>query len=115
MHVASTSPLAVSTEELSEDAIARERSVYETQVAEEGKPEKIIPRIVEGKLAKWKKEQSLLEQAFVKNPDINVGKFQDETGGVRIVEFIRLEVGEGIEKEEANLADEVAAQLRGDA
>lgn len=115
MHIAAMKPLVLSPNDLDADAVAAQESIFSQQVAEEGKPEHIVPRIVEGKINKWKKEQSLTEQAFVKNPDLTVGKLQEQVGGVQIVEFARIEVGDGIEKREDNLADEVAAQLRGEA
>lgn len=115
MHIAAMKPAVLSPDDLDADEVAKQTEIFAQMVAEEGKPANIVPRIVEGKIGKWKKEQSLLEQAFVKNPDLTVGGFQDETGGVQIVEFARIEVGAGIEKQQGNLADEVAAQLRGDA
>ena len=115
MHIAAMKPGVLSPDDLDADEVAKQTDIFAQQVAEEGKPEKIIPKIVEGKIAKWKKEQALLEQAFVKNPDLTVAGYQAEVGGVQIVEFARIEVGDGIEKNAANLADEVAAQLRGGA
>ncbi len=114
MHVAAMKPKVVSTDELDAEEVTKQEAIFAAMTLEEGKPEKIIPRIVEGKISKWKKEQALLDQAFVKNPDITVGKLQSDIGGVKIAKFIRIEVGDGIAKEEANLADEVAAQLRGE-
>lgn len=115
MHIAAMNPRVLVPDDIDQETAQKQEELIAAQVAEEGKPENIVPRIVEGKMGKWKKEQSLLEQAFVKNPDLSVGKLQDQIGGVRIADFVRYEVGEGIEKEEANLADEVAAQLKGDA
>jgi elongation factor Ts len=113
MHVAAMNPGYLSTDQVDEDAAAKQEEIFRAQIADEGKPEHIVPKIVQGKMAKWKKERALLEQPFVKNPDLSVKKHQEEVGGVQIVDFIRYEVGEGIEKEEANLAEEVAA-LKGD-
>lgn len=113
MHVAAMKPLVLSPDDLDAQEVAKQEEIFAAQVAEEGKPEHIVPRIVEGKISKWKKEQSLLEQAFVKNPDITISKLQEQVGGVKVTEFARIEVGDGIEKEGCNLADEVAAQLRG--
>lgn len=115
MHIAAMKPKVLSPDDIDPEEVAKQEALFAAQVADEGKPANIVPRIVEGKTAKWKKEQSLIEQAFVKNPDITVGALQKQIGGVRLEEFVRIEVGEGIEKDEANLADEVAAQLRGDA
>ncbi|MEM1347226.1 MAG: translation elongation factor Ts, partial [Myxococcota bacterium] len=111
MHVAAMKPKYLSPDDVDEDEAAKQAEIFRAQLAEEGKPEKIIPRIMEGKMAKWRNEHSLLKQAFVKNPDVSVEEFQREHDGLEIVRFVRFEVGEGIEKEESNLADEVAAQL----
>lgn len=112
MHIAAMSPGVLSADEIDEELAGKQESIFAAQVKEEGKPENIIPRIVEGKMQKWRKEHNLLDQAFVKNPDLSVGDYQAETGGVEITRFLRYQVGEGIEKEESNLADEVA-QLKG--
>jgi len=112
MHVAAMKPKYLSPDDVDEEAAAKQAEIFRAQLAEEGKPEKIIPRIMEGKMAKWRNEHSLLKQAFVKNPDISVEEFQKEQDGLTILSFVRFEVGDGIEKEETNLADEVAAQLR---
>ena len=74
MHVAASGPIAVDTGAIPENEVARERAVYEAQVAEEGKPENIRDRIVEGKLKKWFKDVALMEQPFVKNPDQTVAE-----------------------------------------
>jgi len=113
MHVAAMNPGYLRTEDIDPDAAAKQEEIFAAQIAEEGKPEHIVPRIVEGKMGKWKREQSLLEQPFVKDSDVTVGEHQDRVGGVQIARFVRYEVGEGIEKEEADLGAEVAAQLEG--
>lgn len=112
MHVAAMNPGFLSADDIDEQAAAKQEEIFHAQVVEEGKPENIIPRIVEGKIGKWKKEHNLLDQAFVKNPDLTVAEYQSETGDVSIVGFVRYQVGEGIEKEETDLAAEVA-QLQG--
>ena len=112
MHIAAMKPAVLSPDDLDADAVAKQEEIFAQMVAEEGKPEHIVPKIVAGKIGKWKKEQSLVEQAFVKNPDLTVGGLQDQVGGVKIEEFICIKVGDGIEKQESNLADEVAAQLK---
>ncbi len=112
MHIAAMNPGFLSADDIDEETAAKQEEIFTAQVHEEGKPEHIIPRIVEGKMGKWRKEQNLLDQAFVKNPDLTVAGYQDETGDVTIAGFVRYQVGEGIEKEESNLADEVA-QLQG--
>lgn len=113
MHIAAMNPGYLQADDIDDEAAAKQEELFSAQVAEEGKPEAIIPKIVAGKLAKWRKEQALVEQPFVKNPDLTVGQLQAQVGDVQIVEFVRYEVGQGIEKREANLADEVAAQLEG--
>lgn len=113
MHVAAMKPGYLSPSDVSDEDADKQAEIFAAQMKEEGKPENIIERIVTGKMSKWRNEQALLMQPFVKNPDLSVGDFQKEVGGVTLVGFTRYEVGEGIEKQEANLADEVAAQLKG--
>ena len=91
MHIAASRPLAVTPEDLPEDVVAREREVYLKQVQEEGKPEHIQERIVEGKLGKFYKENALVEQPFVKDPDTTVGALVADT---KIRRFARYELGE---------------------
>ena len=98
MHIASAAPLAVSVEHVSADDVERERQVYMAQVAEEGKPENIRAKIVEGKLSKWFKEITLLEQPFVKDPDLSVKELIDgvsaKTGEkILVARFVRFHVG----------------------
>lgn len=98
MHVASAAPVAVSADDIPAAEIARERAVYVAQVAEEGKPEHIRDRIVEGKLQKWFKESSLLDQAFVKDPERTVRELVEavsaKTGEkVSVARFVRFQVG----------------------
>ena len=91
MHVAAVRPLAVSADEIPEDVVSRERAVYLEQVRQEGKPEHIQEKIVEGKLKKFFKEQALLDQAFVKDPDTTIGALVGDAGVRR---FVRYELGE---------------------
>ncbi|MDE2772466.1 MAG: translation elongation factor Ts [Gemmatimonadota bacterium] len=98
MHVASAAPVAVSADDIPAAEVARERAVYVAQVAEEGKPEHIRERIVEGKLQKWFKESSLLDQAFVKDPERTVRELVEavsaKTGEkVSVARFVRFQVG----------------------
>ncbi len=109
MHIAAMNPGFLNSDAIDADAAASQEALFTAQVKEEGKPDNIVPKIVAGKMAKWRRENSLMDQAFVKNPDLTIAQFQDETGDVKITGFTRFEVGEGIEKEESNLADEVAA------
>lgn len=117
MHVAAMNPQFGRSSEIDEETVERERRVLTEQAAESGKPPEIIAKMIEGRLHKWKKEICLLDQPFVKNPDQKVSGFIAETGkaagvGLEFGTFVRFERGEGIEKVESNLADEVAA-LRG--
>ncbi len=99
MHIASTAPLAVSQDEIAQDVIDRERSVYLEQVREEGKPDNIAERIVEGRLKKFFKESVLLEQPFVKDPDKTIAELITEVSSrtgekIEVARFARMKVGE---------------------
>jgi elongation factor Ts len=91
MHIAAASPLGVKREDVPADVVERERAVYLEQVRQEGKPEHIQEKIVEGKLGKFYKEQALLEQPFVKDPDQTVGAL---VGDAEVRRFVRFELGE---------------------
>jgi elongation factor Ts len=109
MHVAAINPMVLRAEDVPEDVLAKESEIYSAQARESGKPEEIIEKMISGRLRKFVEEVSLMEQPFVKNPDTKVGDLLKEAGA-DIVNFIRYEVGEGIEKEEVDFAEEVAAQ-----
>ena len=99
LHIASRAPLCVSPEEVPEDVVARERRVYEEQVKEQGKPDDIASKIVEGKLKKFFKESTLLAQPFVKNPDQTIGELITEISAktgekIEVARFMRFKVGE---------------------
>lgn len=113
MHIAAMSPTVLSQDQIDAGLSAAQQDIFTQIVIEEGKPANIAPKIVEGKMAKWRREISLLDQAYVKNPDLTIDQYQKEVGGVTLTGFSRLQVGEGIEKETKSLADEVAAQLKG--
>lgn len=110
MHVAAVNPLVVSPEEVPEELLAKESEIYSAQARESGKPEEIIAKMINGRLKKYVAEVSLLEQSFVKNPDLTIKALLNEAGA-DVVSFVRYELGEGIEKEEVDFATEVAAQL----
>ena len=112
MHIAAVNPLVVRAEDVPKEEIAKETEIYSAQARESGKPEEIIEKMISGRLRKFVAEVSLLEQPFVKDPDVTVGKLLKEAGA-SVVHFVRFEVGEGIEKEEIDFADEVAAQVKG--
>ena len=112
MHIAAVNPLVVRAEDVPEEEIAKETEIYSAQARESGKPEQIIEKMISGRLRKFVAEVSLLEQPFVKDPDVTVGKLLKDADA-SVVQFVRFEVGEGIEKEEIDFADEVAAQVKG--
>lgn len=112
MHVAAVNPQVVSPEQMPEELIAKEREIFTAQAQDSGKPAEIIEKMIEGRIRKFLSENSLTEQAFVKDPDTTVGKLV-KAAGAEIVSFSRFEVGEGIEVEKVDFADEVAAQLKG--
>jgi len=112
MHVAASNPQAVSSEQVPAETLDMEKEVYVAQARESGKPDEIIEKMVEGRLRKFLAEITLLGQAFVKDPDITVGKLRDGASA-SVISFTRFEVGEGIEKKEENFAEEVMAQVKG--
>ena len=112
MHVAAVNPQVVSPEHMSQDIIAKEREIYTAQAEDSGKPAEIVEKMIDGRIRKFLSENSLTEQAFVKDPDTTVGKLV-KAAGAEIVSFTRFEVGEGIAVEKVDFAEEVAAQLRG--
>ncbi|MEJ8776895.1 translation elongation factor Ts [Pseudogracilibacillus sp. ICA-222130] len=111
MHVAAVNPKYVSRDEVPEDEVNRERTVLKEQALNEGKPENIVEKMVEGRLGKFFEEICLLDQAFVKDSDVKVKKFVADKGAV-VKGFIRYEVGEGIEKKEEDFAEEVMSQIK---
>ncbi|TFH68871.1 elongation factor Ts [Gammaproteobacteria bacterium LSUCC0057] len=110
MHVAAVNPAVVSSDQMPAELIAKEKEIFSAQARESGKPEEIIEKMIEGRVAKFLKESSLLDQPFVKDPDTTVGKLV-AAAGATVTSFVRFEVGEGIEKEEVDFAAEVAAQV----
>mgnify|MGYP000444949754 FL=1 len=112
MHVAAVNPVVVSSDQMPAEVIEAERAIYTAQAADSGKPAEIVEKMIEGRVNKFLKEGSLVDQPFVKDPDTTVGKLV-AAGGAEIVGFVRFEVGEGIEKEEVDFAAEVAAQVQG--
>ncbi len=112
MHVAATNPQAISEEQVSTDTLNAEKEVFVAQAQESGKPAEIIEKMVEGRLRKFLAEITLVGQAFVKDPDVTVGKLL-KGASADVISFTRYEVGEGIEKKVENFADEVMAQVKG--
>ena len=112
MHIAASNPQYVRGDQVPEAVLSKEREIFRAQALESGKPEKIVEKIVEGRVRKYLGEVTLLGQPFVKDPDIRVEKLLARSGA-QVHRFARLEVGEGIEKKEENFADEVMAQVQG--
>jgi len=112
MHIAASNPLVVTSEQVDQATLDKEREIYSAQAQDSGKPAEIIAKMVEGRISKFLKEVSLVDQPFVKDPDTTVGKLVQKAGA-GVESFIRIEVGEGIEKEEVDFAAEVAAAARG--
>ncbi|HDC5274831.1 TPA: elongation factor Ts [Staphylococcus aureus] len=111
MHIAAINPKYVSSEQVSEEEINHEREVLKQQALNEGKPENIVEKMVEGRLRKYLQEICAVDQDFVKNPDVTVEALLKTKGG-KLVDFVRYEVGEGMEKREENFADEVKGQMK---
>ncbi|WP_445488207.1 translation elongation factor Ts [Niallia sp. 03133] len=110
MHIAALNPKYVSRDQVSQEEVEHEREVLTQQALNEGKPEKIVAKMVEGRLGKYFEDVCVLDQSFVKNPDQKVRQFV-ESKGATLREFVRYEVGEGIEKREDNFAEEVMNQV----
>lgn len=118
MHIVATSPRYLSKEEVPAGDIEKEREVLRAQALNEGKPEKIVDKMVEGRMSKFYSENCLLEQDFVKNPDQTVQDYINEKIAVlgekiSVRRFVRWERGEGIEKKVENFAEEVMKQVKG--
>ncbi len=116
MHIAAANPLFVTKEEVPMEALNKEKEIFRAQALNEGKPEKIVDRMVEGRVEKYYKEVCLLEQPFVKDPDKTIKDLvSDATVAIgekiSIRRFTRYERGEGIQKREDNFAEEIAAQV----
>ena len=110
MHIAALNPKFVSREQVSEEELNHEREVLKNQALNEGKPENIVEKMVEGRLRKYLEEICAVDQAFVKNPDQTISEFLSSKGG-KLTSFVRFEVGEGLEKRNDDFADEVMNQV----
>ncbi len=110
MHIAASNPKGLDESSLDTDELAKEREIAKAEAANSGKPENIVEKIVEGKIKRYINDNTLVGQAFVKDPDVTVGKLVNNAGAT-ILNYCRLEVGEGIEKKQENFADEVMAQI----
>jgi elongation factor Ts len=113
MHIAAANPLYLNRESVPSDVLDREKSVYEGQAKESGKPAAVIGKIVEGKLEKFFSDSCLVDQLYIKDPDGKL-KIKDllKKAGAAMNRFVRYQLGEGSEKKKENFADEVAAQLK---
>ena len=117
LQIAAANPLYINKEDVPAAALEQEKEILRAQALNEGKPEKIVDKMVEGRISKYYTENCLLEQVFVKNPDITVGTLVNEATlasgeKISIRRFVRYECGEGIEKKESNLAAEIAEMTK---
>ncbi len=117
LHVAAMSPLALSPDQVPAALVAKEKEILKAKAIEQGKKPEMLDKILAGQINKFLAESCLLEQAFVKNPDIKVKDYMAETGKqtgetLSIKRFVRFELGEGLEKKANNFAEEVAAQTK---
>lgn len=113
MHIAASNPQFLNAGEIDEDYKNKEAEIYAAQLKEQGKPEAMIPNIVKGKLAKLASEVCLYEQSFVKDPDVTVAKLIENVSSkvgaaIKVEKFIKLNLGEGVEKRSENFAEEIA-------
>jgi elongation factor Ts len=112
MHVTAVNPRVLNPEDMPEAELEKEKDIIKAQPDMEGKPAEIVEKMMGGRIKKFLKENSLVEQPFVKDPEQTVGKLA-KAAGAEVVSFVRFEVGDGIEVEETDFAAEVAAQLKG--
>ena len=112
MQIAAARPEYLDKESVPEERVNKELEILKAQAMNEGKPEAIAEKMVQGRIGKFYSEICLVEQPFVKNPDEKVGQMV-ESKGAKILQFVRFEKGEGIEKKEENFAEEVAKQIKG--
>ncbi|WP_371871176.1 translation elongation factor Ts [Insulibacter thermoxylanivorax] len=117
MQIAAAAPKYVSKDEVPEEELNKEREILRAQALNEGKPEKIVDKMVEGRMAKYYEEVCLLEQSFIKDPDLTIGQLLNSMiaqigENITIRRFARFELGEGLEKKEDNFVEEVMAQVK---
>ena len=117
LHIAAMNPAAITADQLSPEVVEKEKSVLKAKALEQGKKPEMIDKIIEGQIRKFLAESCLMDQSFVKNPDLKVGDYAKETGkkigaDVSVRRFTRFELGEGIEKKVEDFAAEVAAQIK---
>lgn len=117
MHIAAAYPQYLNEEQVPQEVLEKEKEILMVQAVNEGKPQNIAEKMVNGRIKKFYKEFCLLEQPFVKDPDMSIAQYTEQTakelgGEIKVVKFVRYERGEGIEKREDNLADEVAGMIK---
>lgn len=117
LQIAASNPLFLSREDVDTTSLEKEREIYRQQALNEGKPEKIVEKMVEGRIQKYYKEICLIEQLWIRDQDLSIKKFIEnkskELGTeIKVVKFVRYEKGEGLEKKEENFAEEVMKQTR---
>jgi elongation factor Ts len=112
MHVAASRPLCLAGEQVPADVLEKEKEIFRAQAAESGKPAEIIEKMITGRINKFLGEVTLLGQPFVKDPNQSVDKLL-KAEGASVSQFVRFEVGEGIEKRTEDFAAEVMSQAKG--
>ncbi len=117
MHIAAANPTCVRVEELDPEVVAKEKEILTAQALNEGKPQAVVEKMVEGRIKKFYKESVLMEQEFVKDPEKTITQLVNEITlklgeKITIRRFVRYEVGEGLEKRNDNFAEEVMAQTK---
>jgi len=118
LHVAAMNPISLSPDQVPAEIVSKEKEILKAKNLEQGKKPEMVDKIVEGQIKKFLAESCLLEQAFVKNPDQKVSEFVQESAKkvgapVKVKQFVRYELGEGLQKKSNNFAEEVAAQVKG--
>lgn len=118
LHIAAMNPMAISSEQIPSEIVQKEKEILRAKNLEQGKKAEMLDKIVDGQIRKFLAENCLLDQAFVKNPDLKISDYLKETakkvgGDITIKRFCRFELGEGIEKKQTDFAAEVAAQVKG--
>ena len=117
MQIAAANPQYLTSDQVPQDVLDKEKEILKQQAINEGKPDNIAEKIVQGRISKYFKDVCLLDQPFVKDNDLTISKYTQNTakelgGKINIIDFVRIEKGEGIEKRSSNLADEVASIVK---
>ncbi len=113
LHIAATNPLYMDSDSVDPEYLKKEEEIFRAKLIEQGKPEKIIPNILKGQIAKLLREVCLVNQAFVKDPDTTIQALLNNNNA-KIVEYARFQLGEGIEKKQDNFVEEVMKQAKGE-